>query len=236
MDGKIGCVIIHGFAGSTEEIEPLNKYLKDKGYLTTCPELEGHTGVRKDLKKTTYEEWISSAEKCLVEFKNKCDKIFIIGFSMGGLIGINLALKYKISGLITLCSPIYYWDMKRVYLNVVEDFKQREYTNLKRYYNSSVRIPFKAMVNFRILLGKTKPLVKEIQCPIFVAQGLVDDTVHHRSAKYIYDNSSSKTKALRYYKNSNHIICCGDDQEKLFKDVEEFINKVSKKNVKETKL
>lgn len=229
MESKIGFVIIHGFAGGLQEIEPLSNFLNDKGYLTACPVLDGHTGMRKDLKKTNYEEWIASAEDSLLKLKKQCNKVFIVGFSMGGLIGINLALKYKVQGIATLCTPIYYWDVKRVSLNIIEDFKQRQYKNLKKYFKATVRIPLKAMVNFRILLAKTKPLIKEIKCPLFVAQGLIDDTVKHRSGKYIYDNSSSKRKKLKYYKNSDHIICCGAEREILFNDLYEFAKKILNK-------
>jgi len=221
---KVGCLIIHGFAGNFSEIEPLNKHLLKEGFITLCPKLEGHTGNKKDLAGTNYLQWLQSAEEGLIKLKEKCEEIILIGFSMGGLIAINLALKHKISALITLSTPIYYWDIKRVGLNIIDDFKNMEFINFKSYVKAAFRIPFVAMINFKLLLSKTKPLVNEIQCPIFVAQGLIDDTVKHKSAEYIYTKSASKIKEVKYYDNSKHVICCGKDKKTLFKDITMFVN------------
>jgi len=224
MEKKVGCLIIHGFAGNLEEIEPLNKYLLSKGFMTLCPKLEGHTGRKKDLAKTNYSQWIKSAEEGLLKLKTQCEEVILIGFSMGGLIAMNLALKHRISALITLSTPIYYWDIKRVMLNIVDDFSNMSFANSKSYIRSAFRIPFTAMINFKLFLSRTKPMVNELNCPLFVAQGLIDDTVNYKSADYIYTKAASKIREVRYYDNSKHIICCGEDKEKLFKDISLFIN------------
>lgn len=226
MDKKIGILIIHGFAGNIGEIEPLNNYLIDKGCITLCAKLQGHTGKRKDLAKANYTDWINSAEKSLIKLSSQCEKVIIIGFSMGGLIAVNLALKHEISAIITLSTPIYYWDMKRICFNIASDFKTRKFKNLSHYTKAAIRIPFLAMLNFKILLIKTKPLFKQIKYPIFIAQGLLDDTVHHCSADYIHSNVASEQKMVKYYNNSNHIICHSEDNEEVFNDVFIFINKV----------
>jgi len=224
MEKKVGCLIIHGFAGNLGEIEPLNKYLLSMGFITLCPKLEGHTGRKKDLAKTNYCQWIKSAEEGLLKLKEQCEEVILIGFSMGGLIAMNLSLKHRVIALITLSTPIYYWDIKRVALNIVDDFKNMSFVNSKSYIRAAIRIPFTAMINFKLFLSRTKPLVNKINCPIFVAQGLIDDTVQYKSAEYIYTKAASKIREVRYYDNSKHIICCSEDKEKLFKDIMKFIN------------
>lgn len=223
---NIGFLIIHGFGGSIEEIEPLNKYLLSNGFLTACPTLKGHTGKRKDLKGISYSEWINSAEEGLLQLGAQSEKIILIGFSMGGLIAVNLALKHKVCGIIMLSTPIYHWDFKRIFLNIMEDLKKGNYDNLKIYAGASLALPFSSMLNFKFLLHKTKALLKQINCPILIAQGLKDDTVKHRSAKYIFNKVSSKNKVLKYYNKSNHIICKSEDQKKLFNDIKAFINDI----------
>lgn len=224
MYKKIGCLIIHGFAGNINEIEPLNRYLLNSGFITLCPSLKGHTGIKKDLSESNYTEWIKSAEEGFLMLQSRCDEIILIGFSMGGLIAINLSQKYKVAGLITLSTPIYYWDLKLVVENILHDYKSRTFNNLKFYIAAAFKIPISAMINFRILLSKTKPLIKKVNCPAFITQGLMDDTVNYKSAAYIYTSISSKVKQNKYYKNSNHIICCGNDNAELFKDIILFIN------------
>jgi carboxylesterase len=57
--------------------------------------------------------------------------------------------------------------------------------------------PISALYNFKAVLIKTKPLLNQIGCPVFIAQGLRDDTVHKKSAEYIFENVSSKEKHIK---------------------------------------
>lgn len=226
MNKEIGFLIIHGFAGTIEDIEPLNRYLLNEGFYTMCVKLKGHTGRRRDLARVSYEGWIDSAEEGFVELSKRCEKIIIIGFSMGGLIAANIYMKYDVAAIITLSTPIYYWDIRRISINISKDLKTGEFNNLNRYLKSATRIPILALMNFKILLMKTKPIFKQVRCPILVLQGLLDDTVHYRSAHYIYSNAKSQVKIIKFYKNSNHIICYSDDNNEIFNDILVFAKKI----------
>jgi carboxylesterase len=174
MGNRTGCLIIHGFGGNINEVKPLANFMKDKGFITYCPTLKGHIGDKKSLSSVSYKDWIESADNGLKYLLPKCDRVVVIGFSMGGLIGVHLATKYNIHALATLSSPIYYWDIKRMFLNILQDIKTKNFTNLKRYRSTGNKLPFSALVNFRIILSKTKPLFKRVKCPLFIAQGLLE--------------------------------------------------------------
>ena len=220
----IGCLLLHGFAGNLGEIEGLKSHLTERGYLVSSPMLKGHTDNLNDLEGVSYKDWISSGEEGLKDLLKETERVIIIGFSMGGLIATHLALKYHPLALITLATPIYHWDLKRVFINFFTDIKNKDNQNIKRYVRGS-RIPLQALLNFKRLLIKTKPLFHSIQCPVFIAQGLLDDTVQHRSAEYIFSHVQSPRKEKKYYPNSGHLICLGADKELLFEDLENFILK-----------
>ena len=153
MKHKTGCLIIHGFGGTTSDVEPLSGYLKSKGFITFCPVLKGHTGKKELLDRVSYIEWIKSVENGLNYLKTKCKDIVIIGFSMGGLIGVNLAVKFKFLGIVTIDTPIYFGDMKNIYYNILIDFKTGSFNNVKRYMKLSSSFPISALINFRLLIG-----------------------------------------------------------------------------------
>ena len=77
-----------------------------------CPAHAGQTERRFDLRKARYTDWISSAERGLLDLTSRCRSVYIIGFSMGGLIAFNLALKHPVAGIVTINTPIYYWDVR----------------------------------------------------------------------------------------------------------------------------
>jgi carboxylesterase len=216
---RIGCLLIHGFGGSVYEVSPLAEYLENKGCGVICPTLKGHTGRKKDLRGITYHDWLDSAEIGLKELMQSHEHIVIIGFSMGGLIGINLASKYKVNELITINTPIYYWDFKRIYSNIIRDFKNKEYGNIRRYVKSSGNTTLSALLHFKLLLTKTKSMIRGIKCPVFVTQALDDDTVRKQSAHYIHDRVESKRKKLRFYDQGGHLILRSPSAAKVMEDI-----------------
>lgn len=221
---KIGCLLIHGFGGNKEEIAPLANRLTESGYQVNCPSLAGHTGNRKDLRGVSFHDWILSAEKGLEELTTTCDYVYVIGFSMGGLIAINLALKHQLRGAVTLNTPIYYWDLKQIIVNTVNDVRQRKLEHIRYYLRSSASFPISALVHFRRLLHLTKPVIARVQCPLFVAQALEDDTVRKSSAAYIYERASSDRKSIQYYPKSGHLILWSEAADMVMEDVLKFLN------------
>lgn len=229
MGDKTGFLVIHGFGGNINEIRPLRAYLQNKGYIVLSPELAGHTGRRYDLYTVNYHDWIKSAERDLITLKQQCDKIVIIGFSMGGLIAFNLALKYPVHALATLNMPIYYWDINRILRNLYDDIKAKKNDYMKQYLKSAFQYPFTALFNFKRLLIKTKKILNRFDYPIFIAQGMLDDTVQHKSAEFIYNSVSSNIKEIKYYDHSNHLICHSPDKDILFNDVSSFMERINTK-------
>ncbi len=219
----VGCLLIHGFGGSPEEVAPLAKKLSEEGFKIVCPVLKGHTGVKNDLGNCTYLDWIVSAKEGLEALRKECDKVFIVGFSMGGLIALQLSQKYKLIGVATLNTPIYYWDFRQIADNIKIDLINRRFDSIKRYIDSGNAHPFKSLVNFRILLSKTKRILRNTECPLFVAQALKDDTVRKASARYILNGVSSERKVIRFYENSGHQILKSEDAQKVMEDVLGFI-------------
>jgi carboxylesterase len=223
-NSKVGCIVIHGFGGSIYEVEPLAEYLVNKGFEVSCPQLKGHTGNRQDMKKATYEDWISSAEEELLRLKEKTNDIAIIGFSMGGLIGVNLACKHDIKALVTINTPIYYWNLKRVLLNLLEDIKNRKADNLQRYMRARKNSPIPAMHNFLLLLNQTKPLLCKVKCNALITQAKDDDTVRIRSVDYLSEHLSSEHKEIKYYSNGGHQILRSQSADNVISDVTAFLD------------
>ena len=222
-NNELACLIIHGFAGGKVQINPLNEYLRDNGYITACPKLKGHTGNAKDMKKANYKDWIASAEEELLRLMKKTDKIAILGFSMGGLIAVNLACKYDIRAIVTINTPIYYWNLKRVLVNIYDDIKNKKPNYIKRYSQARKASPLISMINFLYLLNSTKTKLSNIKCSFLILQTKDDDTTRLKSVDYIYDNIRSEDKEIRLYDKGGHLVLLSQDRDEVIMDVEEFI-------------
>lgn len=227
MKNKIGCLLLHGFGGRPAEVAPLAKYMQSRGIATFSPQLKGHTGKKDDLQGVSYRQWIESGERAFEQLSNFCQNIFVVGFSMGGLIAANLPRYNNIKGVITLNTPIYPVNLGRMLKNLIHDIKARKFDYLRSYVLSSVKIPFSALIEFLKLLNATKSKFKDLRYPLFVAQAMEDDVVLPQSALYIYRNTNSPNKTIKFYQRANHFICHSPVANELFNDIFTFIEQHS---------
>ena len=227
------CLLIHGFTGGPFEVMPLAEHLNRNGYYVSVPTLGGHADNFKELGQVTYQDWIASAQAALVGLLAEHQRVNIIGFSMGGLIGIHLASKYDINALVTLSAPVYVLDYKRIAENIYFGLKNKDYRRIEKYAANIARVPLKAVLNFKRMLKETKPLIHKINTPLLVIQGLKDDTVKSKSAEYIYNNAVSTDKQIHYLPKSSHLVCLDVEKEVVFELVGEFIDSRQNSGLKE---
>ena len=97
---KRGVMIIHGFSSTTAEITPLAHFLADKGFRISARNLPGHGTTINDCNGTRYADWFNSTEQNLAELSIDCDELYVIGLSMGGILGLYLATLFPLNKLV----------------------------------------------------------------------------------------------------------------------------------------
>ncbi|MFC0187498.1 alpha/beta hydrolase [Fictibacillus aquaticus] len=225
----IGCLCLHGFTGGPYEIEPVTEYLrKNTDWILSVPTYPGHGDVLS-LKGITHQEWIDEAEKAYLELREKTDTIYILGFSMGGMIGGYLASKYGCDKLILLSASAYYMNPAQMLKDIADVIKSGISGQLKdhelflRYRKKFMDTPFSATREFRKLVRTLKPAIQDIKAPTLIIQGECDGLVPKKSAEYIYRTIPSSQKKLCYLQQSKHMICHDVEQEQLIEEVFKFL-------------
>ena len=99
-NSKKGVMLIHGFTSTTYEMLPLAHFLELKGYRVVLDNLPGHGTTIEDCNLTKYPEWISFVEQRFAELSGECDELYIVGFSMGAILGLYLASLFPINKLV----------------------------------------------------------------------------------------------------------------------------------------
>ncbi|UQD50842.1 carboxylesterase [Bacillus methanolicus] len=226
----IGCLCIHGFTGSPYEVEPLVDFLKEHtNWEIAAPTLPGH-GETLQLKGVRYKDWIKHAEEELKKLMKRCETVYVIGFSMGGLIAAYLAVNYPVKKLVLLSAAAYYVNPKQLAADIgkmVKDTFRGELQNndlFLRYKKKIKDTPISATFQFRTLVSNIRPILEKIDIPTFIAQGEADGIVPSKSAKYIYEKIGTEHKNIKYIKKSGHMICHCDENEELFSDILEFLS------------
>lgn len=235
----IGCLIIHGFAGTREEITDVETHLKSRSWLVYTPELPGHTGVKEDLADVTYQHWLAKSQVALEELLERCDKVYIVGFSMGGVIASYLAGTYPVDRLVLLSPAAYYLNPKQI----VQDLKgwflegirgeldEDEYYQL---YKDKIRnVPVKATMEFAKLVKRIRPFIERVNVPTLIIQGDKDGMVPPKSAEYIYEKINSDQKEIFHFPNAKHYIWYSDAKEEMLEIIDAFLDQESSEDESE---
>ncbi|NLT94068.1 MAG: alpha/beta fold hydrolase [Clostridia bacterium] len=229
---KTGCLLIHGFTGSPGEMRPLGDYLREKGYTVKGVLLPGHGTRVEDLAETGWENWYNEVVKAYRDLETRCDKIFVIGLSMGGALALHLAANENISGgIVSICSPIFLTNKKAYLAPLIRYFvkyskKKKTKSNFHSFWYD--RYPTGAVAQLVKGITVIKRELKNIKNPALIIQSTLDKTVNPASAQYIYDHISSTKKKLFWLHKSGHIATLDIERGQVFLWVEEFIEEVLK--------
>lgn len=213
-----GVLLIHGFAGGRYEVSPLGERLRNSGFVVMMPRLPGHEDTRAALSRVKYGEWIASGIEAYEELSKRCNDVTVVGFSMGGLIAAQIHQKHHLDRLVTINTPVYVWDIPRAAQNLRSDFK----TYARRYLANGAKMSMGATAQFLRLLSATKPLFGSIQCPCLIFQALDDDTVHRRSADFIYGSVSGEKRLVEVPSGGHHILLT-DGIDEISRRIMEFM-------------
>ncbi len=227
----IGCLCIHGFTGAPYEVEPLVDYLQQHtDWKFVVPLLPGH-GDTFSLKDSTCTDWIDCAELALQKLFEECEEVYVIGFSMGGLIAAYLTARYSISKLVLLSAAAKYVNpaqIKEDIREMVQDLRKKQLHENElflRYREKLIITPPAAARQFQKVVRIARPELKKITVPVFIAQGTEDGIVPVTSAEYIYKRLSSAERHLYYSPKAKHLICHTGSKKELFEKVFTFLCK-----------
>ncbi|MDN7243380.1 alpha/beta fold hydrolase [Planococcus sp. N028] len=229
---KTGVLCIHGFTGGPFEVQPLADYIKEQtDWIVRTPTLPGH-GETLSLKNTTADQWLMEAELALRELKKEANRIIIVGFSMGGLIAMYLANRYKVDRLVLLSAAAKYFSpmqflketKKAAIAALTGKLSENQFFHMYKY--KWTHTPFRSTLQFLRVVELVKPYYGQIRIPVCIVQGKQDGIVPMSAAEYIYDHIGSKEKQLIHSETGQHLICYSDDCDDWFIQVMDFMKKL----------
>jgi carboxylesterase len=224
-----GCLFIHGFGGAPYELEPLYHKIKESTeWKLKIPILPGHD-ENESLEEREYMEWVNKAEEDLKELKTECETVYLVGYSMGGVIAAYLATKYNVEKLILLSTSAHYLDPAQIAEDLWKMAKDgvrgdlRENDLFQRYTRRMGSAPMSASLEFRKLVDELRPFFQEVKSPALIIQGGEDGLLPPKSARFIYDSIQSTEKNLHFLPQSKHMVCHGPEQTDLLNLVCDFL-------------
>lgn len=228
---NIGILLIHGFTGAPGSMKKIGEALSNDGYTVSGIRLPGHGTHITDMEKASWQDWLDAARNGALNLSKKCDKIFVCGLSMGGLLTLILASELPINGAIPIAAAIDITDKYAKYAFIMKYFVRYRGSSVQDKKDSPYIInygctPVRKVPDLLKLKKIAKMRLNEIKCPLLIVQGELDDTVPKSSAELIYKGAiNTNEKEILYLPNSPHVCTIEPEFDVLIKKIREFINK-----------
>jgi carboxylesterase len=101
--GDRGVLVVHGFTGNPHSMRPVAEALAAAGFTVELPLLPGHGTAVEDMIPTGWPDWLGAAEDAYGQLAARCEKVAVVGLSMGGAITAWLASEHpEIAGIACL--------------------------------------------------------------------------------------------------------------------------------------
>lgn len=101
--GTSGVLLVHGFTGSPSSMRGVAEACAAAGFHVELPQLKGHGTAVADMLPTRWSDWSADAEAAYQTLRQRCNKVVVIGLSMGGTLTLWLAAHHpEITGIVCI--------------------------------------------------------------------------------------------------------------------------------------
>ncbi len=104
--GTHGVLVLHGFTGNPQSMRPLAEVLAGAGFSVELPLLPGHGTSVADMVPTRWDDWSGAAESAYGGLEARCERVAVVGLSMGGALACWLAERHRGMAGLALVNPL----------------------------------------------------------------------------------------------------------------------------------
>ncbi len=211
---KIGVLFLHGYTGGRYELEPAFQYLKKRyDFEYEFPQYPGH-GTTLDLSSVTGDDWYGEAEQAYFNLASRTDKIYVIGFSMGGVFASFIAQNYQVEKLVLIAPAFDHTKLSR--LNRLKLSPSEVNNHLKLNLMSKIRprlknIPIRAMKEFIKIVDSKIGDLESIKCDTLLIHGKIDLLVPYATS--IEAEKKIPHSKLVLMEHTPHLIMFTEDKQ-----------------------
>jgi len=229
----VGCLLVHGFTGTPQNVRPLADYLARRGLAVSAPRLPGHGTTVADLDRTGPEDWLGAAERALDELRARCSTVFVAGISMGGTLTLELARRHPdLAGVVVMAAPVQAMEALEPLVNdpdrpvmvpapwatvgvLTEDVGVGGIAYLE--------MPLGALERGMGLMSQVRQGLSDVSVPTLLVYGDADQVVDKANGPFVLENIGSTDKRLLALPDSSHEVTLDVDRERVMVEVYDFI-------------
>lgn len=250
--GDHGCLLIHGFTGSPDEMRGLGERLGAAGHTVICPRLPGHTGVPDDLAPVLWRDWLAAVEDAYGYLAERCSQVSAVGFSLGGALAVLLAARRPLARLALLSTPTRLTGDWRINLLALvrhttpwfyplesADFRDPavraevakyapeadlDIPEVQARVRKEARISLHAVDELRLTFAAARATLPQVRTPTLVMQGRDDTVAPPESLPTIAARIGAKRCETVWWDDTGHqLLVSGPHRLAIYERVAEFL-------------
>ena len=235
-----GVLLVHGLLASPAELRAFGDHLASLGFTALGIRLRGHGTSPYALRESSWEDWYACLQRGTDILKFHCEKLFIVGFSTGGALGLKLASEQipEIVGIIAVSVPLKFVNPAFMLVpllygtNKLVDWVS-SYEGVKPFVENTPEhpdinyrnIPVRSLYELRKLIQHIDDLLPEISIPSLIVYADHDPIVSPSSAPDIFKKLGSENKRLHTVESDRHGILM-ENIDGIWKVIDEFMDEL----------
>lgn len=203
-----GILLFHGFTATTVEVRLMAQFLLDMGFTVQGPLLPGHGHTPEEMNQVSWNDWVKCAENAYTNLFTECDKIFVLGESMGGLVALSLCIAHpEIAGAMLFAPALkvpglgqseLFWPFKKyIWKKNIDESMDWQGFNVIPLHAAAQMVKFQRYIRHKLL---------SITNPTLIFQGKLDKTIDVMSSVDVLETIHSSEKELIWLEESTHCI------------------------------
>lgn len=234
----IGCLVQHGFTGTPKEMRWLGEYLNGRGYTVCGMRLTGHATQPEDMIRSRWRDWLASVEDGYHLLRSSCEKVFLLGLSMGGVLSLVAASRLPVQGVVAMSTPYKLpddWRLRYVkilskiqpYMPKSENAGDGWFGDAWKQHVAYPANPVRSIGELNELLGVMRAALPQIRLPVLLISSRDDHYIVENSMEMIYADLTTPDKEKIWIEGSGHVITEEPQKEFVFEKAAEFIARVA---------
>lgn len=223
-------LVLHGFTGNPQTMRPLAEALAAAGLTVELPLLPGHGTAVEDMLPTRWEDWSGAAEAEFQALAARCDRLAVVGLSMGGTIACWLAERHPHLAGLALVNP--FVEPPDPEARAVVSAMLDDGTAVTEGIGSDIKkpgvveaaysgTPLAPLLSLFDGVDVVRPALGQIRCPVLLCSSREDHVVDPVSGEVLSSEVAGPIERV-HLENSYHVATLDNDASLIERRVVEF--------------
>jgi carboxylesterase len=238
----LGCVLVHGFTATPEEVRPLGEALSAAGFRALAIRLPGHATSVADLGTVGRRQWLTAVEAGVREMAEQTQTVALAGVSLGALLSLAVAAagSPRVQALALLGTPLRLADERAAMLRYVawvpgllppsrlvrkrqgRDILDAEARTRSVAYDA---FPLTGVVELLRLRAAVRRGLRRVTQPTLLLHGRHDRTAPIAGLDELRRRLASKPLEVTIFEQSAHVLTEDGERDAVATRVVEFLSR-----------